>query len=331
MLVPVLLGACAAHGPRTAGDAQTRAATDMDELTDLRARAEELFRARRYELARDAFLELAARAATQGDRAQRVEGLALAARMETLVGDLVAARTRLAEAQAEADPDEPLGWSRCLLVRGIVEREGGERDAARATWERAYAYCTERGLALRAVDAAHFIALLGDLAQALEWTPRALRAAEAAGDERWQGVLWNNLGWSYHDAGRHAEAYDALVHARRFHQRGGDLRAARIADWSVACAARHLGRLAEARAALEPVLAWAEERQRAEPSADGAEWLGLTQRELGELALLEGRRGAAREHLERAARLLAEAGMDEWDAAGLAALRERVAELGQRP
>lgn len=326
-----LCAACRSSLPHSVPGPELAMHEPMQDLAQRRAQAEEQYRARRYEAAREAFLTLAEEAAAAGDRAQRVEGLALAARMETLLGDLPAARARLGEALAQASANEPLGWSRCLLVRGIVEREGGQRDAARATWEEAYAYCRAHGLELRAVDAAHFVALLGDLESAIAWTEKALRSAEAAGDERWQAVLWNNLGWSFHDSGRHAEAHEALVNARRFHQRGGDVRAARIADWSVACAARLLGRLDEARALLEPVQAWAEERQRVEPGADSAEWLGLTLRELGELALAEGRADLALGHLERASALLSEAGMEQWAPADLAALERRIAELRAGP
>lgn len=325
----LLLCACAGAPPMSTNDPQSAPEVqgEPSELANLREAAEALFRARRFEPAREGFLALAEAAARVGDRAQQVEGLALAARMETLLARVPEARARLAQALALASPAEPLGWSRCLLVRGIVEREEGHPTQARVTFEEAYAYCRARGLELRAVDAAHFVALGGDLETSLEWTSKALRAAEAAGDARWQGVLWNNLGWSYSEAGRHEEAYTALVEARRFHRRGADARAAQIADWSVACAARRLGRFDEARALLGPVLAWAEQRARAEPGPDAAEWLGLTQRELFELAWAQDRPAEALAQLELALAQLAAAGMAEWGAAEFAELERRALEL----
>ena len=320
---------CRAAPPASAG-ADALDASSAEEIGDLAALAAEghaHFRAQRPEEARDAFLALAERAGREGVPDARVEGLCMAARMETLLDRVPEARALLEQAGSIARPERPDGWSRYLLVRGVVEREEGRLEDARATFGEAYEYALDRGLEARAIDAAHFAAMLGDPDDQLAWAFRGIRAAEAAHDERWLAVLWNNLGWTYDAQGRREEALSALEQARLFHHKTGDARARLIADWSVGHALRELGRHEEARALLEDALARAARRYRDDPTRDAAEWYGLAEKELGELELEEGdvERGLAR--LERARERLVEAEMGSWAPADLAELERRIEAL----
>ncbi|MEZ5974245.1 MAG: hypothetical protein R3E96_05230 [Planctomycetota bacterium] len=105
---------------------------------------------------------MAARSAeVAGDPVVRVEALALVARCYFLEDNLADGRSWLEErAEGLAQASEPLGWSRCRQVRGILTRAEGNTDKALEIFEGLYDFCREKGLYERALDAAHHLALL---------------------------------------------------------------------------------------------------------------------------------------------------------------------------
>ena len=77
------------------------------------------------------------------------EALSQMARMLSLTERLEEGRAWLARAEEVASPDHPLGWTRYLGVRGIFERESGDRDRALSTFEEMYAYALEHDVPRR--------------------------------------------------------------------------------------------------------------------------------------------------------------------------------------
>lgn len=276
---------------------------------------DQAFRRREVDAAR-AIYERAA--AATGPEEAHVEALAQVARMYSIGGDEAAGRPWLERAGALARPDEPLGWSRYQLVRGVYERESGRRAAACATFESLYDYCLEREMPLRAIDPAHMVALAADdVAAQIEWAHKGIAAAEAGGAEGWLAVLWNNLGWTFEGEGRYAEALAALEKARHYHRRTGGEMEKMIADFSVAKLLRLNGRRTQARALLLDTTEWAQRLYDEQPVADRLEWVGTCRLELGELELGEGRVELGRELLRQGRAILVEAGIERWGAGWL--------------
>jgi tetratricopeptide (TPR) repeat protein len=144
-------------------------------------------------------------------RALRAEALTQLARVEGLRG-------RFAEGDQlldEVEVDDSRVRIRVELERGRLRRSGGDKEAALALFESAFAQAVEAGEDWLAGDAAHMCALAApDRDGFLEWTNRGLELAgssEAA--SYWLGPLLNNLGWEHFDAGEHQLALDAFERA----------------------------------------------------------------------------------------------------------------------
>jgi len=291
------------------------------EPAGLLAAADALFRRSEYDAAATVYEQAAQQAATAGDRETQTEALAQVARCFATRGRKDEGRPWLAQAAALADPAAPRGWSRYIGVRGRFEWQDGDLAAARATFETMYDYCRRHGLADRAIDAAHMVALVAESpADQIAWGRKGIAEAEAAGITTWLGPLWNNLGATFEQIKDYAGALDAYQHARMYHHQHGTDRQQRIADWAVGHAHRLVGDSDEAARWLAPLLLHFE-------SAADTEFTGLTHRELGELDLARGDRVAAREHFTGALSLLKEVGMPDWDATGYAEIEGRLREL----
>ncbi len=288
----------------------------MTARESLLAEADGAFQGRGYEKA----LEIYRRAAETAEAGVKAEALSQVARCLSLLRRLDEGRGWLDRARALASPEAPLAWSRYLGVRGIYEREGGEPERAKATFIEMYRFCRETGLHARAIDAAHHAAIVAPPQEQVEWARRGIEAAEAAGDEKWLAVLWNNLGATFEDLKRYPEALEAYVKAREYHHRTGDALNHLIADWAVGHASRLAGKPAEARTWLEGALRQARERR-----AD--EWIGYSLQDLAELALSEGRRQEGLAGLRNAREAFAAAGLAESWPEGWSRLETRIAEL----
>ncbi|MFG0331600.1 MAG: hypothetical protein ACF8PN_17065 [Phycisphaerales bacterium] len=297
-----------------------------DAGTTLRS-ADELFQRREYASAEPVYEAAFELAVDAGNRSVATEAASQAGRCRLLDGDLEGGRTWLDRAREFATRDDPDGWSRYRGVLGRLQWKKGDRPTATKTFIDMCAYCESHDRLDRAIDAAHMVALTGDDDEQIEWARRGIQLAERSEHRRWLGPLWNNLGWNLCDRGEFDAALEALRNARESHYEFGDAHNRLVADWSVASLLRRLGRVAEARQALEPVKSEAQRRYREDPSADRAEWVGHCHLEAAELELLDGARSSALERMEEAARFLAEADMNAWDESGWAALNDRIDEL----
>jgi tetratricopeptide (TPR) repeat protein len=267
----------------------------------------------------EAFRKLLARA--DGDAAYCAEVKTQIARALGLGGRFEQSHAVLDEVAAELDGTMPLVKVRLALERGRAFRSSGSPEQGRPFFEDAMTDAIDGGFEFYAVDAAHMIALAYEGADALSWHERALEMAESAEDDRargWRGTLYNNLGWTYYDLGRFAEALELFVKHEGMLADQGKLYNESIARWAQGKVLRAMGRLDDALAINEALLSHPERQDNA------AE--GYTREELGECFLALGRAGESRAHFRRAHELLS---VDEWLQENEAPRLERLRELGE--
>ena len=99
------------------------------------------------------------------------------------------------------------------------------------------------------VDALHMLAIVASSDQSLDLNLQAIRFAERSRNEQargWLGSLYNNTGWTYHDAGDYEAALEMFEKAEAWRRAKGKSADVRIASWCVARALRSLNRLEEA-------------------------------------------------------------------------------------
>lgn len=328
----VLLAGCGAPGARSepaptavSSPAEGAAMSETSPVAERLAAADALFRGRKYAEALDAYRAVAEQAGEARDRSVEAEALAQVARMYSATKRLEEGRPWLARAREVADPAHPLGWTRYLGVRGIFEREGGDRARALATFTEMHDYARARDLPRRAIDAAHHAAIVASPEQQVAWAERGIAAAEAAGDEGWLAVLWNNLGATHEDRGEWTAAADAYEQARTYHYRTGGEHQRLVADWALGRASLRAGRLERAEALLPDCLERARARHAAAPNAETGEWVGWTLAAHGELLVARGQRAEGLTALEEGRARLVEAGIEKWWPGALADLDARIA------
>lgn len=249
-----------------------------------------------------------------------------ALQLDTQVARALALQRRFDEARALlADVEDRLPSEldtarvRWLLESGRVANSSGHGAEARPHFVSAWELARDLGIDGLAVDAAHMVAIVEDEGGAMEWNERALALAEASDDpdaQRWKGSLYNNMGWTHHDAGRYDQALEFFERGVAFRREQGDLSGEFVARWTVARAKRSLGRLEEA---LSEQLAL-----QSDMAAAGHDEDGYNSEELGEILLALERADEARPHFARAAELL---GADPWLEANEPERLERLARL----
>ena len=84
---------------------------------------------------------------------------------------------------------------------------------ATETFREMYEFAKANGLPLRAIDAAHHIAIAAPPAEQVEWAKKGIAAAEEANSKTWLAVLWNNLGANLLEKKKYAQALTALHRA----------------------------------------------------------------------------------------------------------------------
>jgi len=266
--------------------------------------ADTLFGARKHAEALDRYRRCSEQASREKSRAVETEALAQVARCYSIAGKLDEGRPWLERAETLASKDEPLGWSRCLGVRGIYEREGGDNAKAKATFEEMHRYCIEKGLLRRAIDAIHHIAIVVPLDQQAEWALKGIAAAEQLKDESALAVLWNNLGATYEELKQYDKMLDAYLKAREFHHRTGTPHHKMVADWAVGHGCRLAGKPADAETWLRKTLPRAVELR-------ATEWIGWCKKDLGQTLIARGDKAKGLELLREARPALVEAGLDK--------------------
>lgn len=291
--------------------------------------ADKAFQQRKYADALELYRKAADAAAKDKNAPVLVESLAQVARCCSLTNRMDEGKDWLEKAKAAASDAEPLGWSRYLGVRGIFEREAGDKAAAKKTFVAMYEYCVAKQLHKRAVDAVHHVAIVAPPEEQPEWALKGIAEAGKLKDDGWLAVLWNNLGVTYEDLKKPEKALEAYLKARDYHYKGADDHRKLAADWAVAHAQRLCGKHKEAREGLEKALAWAEKRHQAAPDKETIEWVGWCKKDLGESIAALGDRAKGLVLLKEARAALVESGIEQWWAEGLKQVDEAIEKLSR--
>ena len=261
--------------------------------------------------------KLAERSDADADyRAQLVTQIARAQGLQRKFDE---AHATLDEAAKLITPKEPVAKVRLLLERGRVFNSSGSPDKAKPFFEDALKAAEAARADFYAVDAAHMLGIVTKGDASVRWNEKAMAMAEASSDERarkWLGPLYNNLGWTYHDAGEFEKALDLFQRGLKFRQAQKQEAETLIARWAVARALRSLKRGDEA-LAMQLEL---EKAHAAKGSADGYVF-----DEIAECLMLLKRDAEAKPYFAKA---YAELSKDEWLKANEAKRLERLAELG---
>lgn len=183
----------------------------------------------------------------------RAEVLTQLARVAGLRGDFENCMELLNQAEPLAG-NEPVANIRLELERGRMFRSSGDPEAAFPLFQDAFARALESDERYLAGDAAHMCAIaIDDVAIQEEWLQRGL----AEGDPYWAGPLYNNLGWTYFEAGDFTCALELFELALSARERDPDNEEAlAFAKYCVGVARRALGRPEEAVPMLEAAVAW---------------------------------------------------------------------------
>lgn len=154
--------------------------------------------------------------------------------------------------------NEPSLRVRYLLELGRVFNSSGHSETAGILFLEALAAAEGEGEDAMAVDAAHMLGISEPPSERLRWNEYALALAERShqpGAQRWQGSLYNNMGWTYHDRGEFETALALFEKALAFQETHGNEGDIRVARWYVARTLRSLGRMHEALAIQTQLLA----------------------------------------------------------------------------
>lgn len=232
------------------------------------------------------------------------------AELLTQIARALGLQKRFEEADEVLDQAEALGKghslaeSRVLLERGRVRNSSGDKAGAIPLFEKALVKANEANEDFFAVDALHMLAIASPSEKQMYWHKEAIARAEKSADPKargWLGSLYNNLGWSLHDAGLFQEALSTFQKALDFREEQGKESPIRIAKWSVARCIRSLGRPAEA---LEM------QRQLHQECASSNSPDGFVEEEIAECLLALGRAEEAKPHFAQAHELLKESLLD---------------------
>jgi tetratricopeptide (TPR) repeat protein len=249
------------------------------------------------------FREALPRFEESGDRTLIAELLTQMARSQGLQRNFDEAHETLNRVETMLTGEMKRVRVRFLLERGRVFNSSKNPDKAKPLFIEA----VELGKAAKedvlTVDALHMVAIVSAPEDSMAWNLKALALAEKSDDPRarkWQGSLYNNMGWTYHDEGKYVEALDLFEKGLAFRREQGDPVTIMIARWTVARCLRSLGRLDEALAIQRDL----EKVGKNLGSEDG-----FTLEELAEILLLQGKDDEAREYFAKA---YAKLTTDEW-------------------
>jgi len=170
-----------------------------------------------------------------------------------------------------------------------------------------------------AIDAAHMLAIAAPPEERLKWNLEALEMTERTADaraKRWLASLYNNIGWTYHEAGDYATALAYFEKALPAWETRGNTSAVQTAKWMIGRALRSLQRYDEAMAIQRALLA----EQEKNGDADG-----YVYEEIAELELARGRNDVAQPWFAKAYATLCR---DAWLKSSEPARLERMRKLG---
>ncbi|MBI3872291.1 MAG: tetratricopeptide repeat protein [candidate division Zixibacteria bacterium] len=133
---------------------------------------------------------------------------------------------------------------RYLLERGRVFNSSKQKEKATPLFQEAWERAVQAGHDFFAVDAAHMLAIATPAEQHMGWNLKAVALAEKSADpqaRRWQGSLYNNIGWDYFDQKNFDSALTMFQRALLARVEQKQPTEIRIATWCVAKTLRMQG------------------------------------------------------------------------------------------
>ncbi len=264
------------------------------------------------------FRQLLPAAESSGDKSYHLQLLTQITRAQGLQRQFEAAHQTLDQAAKLLTDNLQTAHIRLLLERGRVFNSSGKPSEARPLFLQAWELAQVGHEDFYAVDAAHMLAIVAPSNEQMEWNLKAVALAESSTRPRaqkWLGSLYNNIGWTYHDAKQYDKALAIFEKALQFREKQGEAKSIRVARWCIARTLRSLGRTQEA---LDQQLALLADH-RAAGSSDG-----YVSEEIGECLLELGRSDESRPYFAQA---YSELSKDVWLVANEAARLERLKRL----
>jgi tetratricopeptide (TPR) repeat protein len=173
--------------------------------------------------------------------------------------DFAKARSVLAEIEPRFDSVSAEAKVRWLLEMGRTwaspahtqeQRTAAAKEQARQLYTRAFDLAKQSKLDGLAIDALHMMVMVDEAPeQQLAWDLKAIEYMEAstqADAKKWDGSLYNNVGYAHHLAGRYDEAIAYYRKSLAAYERQGRPANVRIAHWMIASSLRAQGKLQEA-------------------------------------------------------------------------------------
>ena len=201
------------------------------------------------------------------------------------------------------------------LERGRLLNSSGKRSESATEFIAAWEEARKAGLDGLAVDAAHMLGIVLEGLDGMDWNERALELAVASDQppaNKWKGSLFNNMGWSYHEAGNYQRAIELFEQALELRVEEGKPDLIRIARWCIGRCFRSLGKLDVALSIQRSL--------EKDPNADGYVF-----EEIGECLYARGSSVEAKRYFARAYEMLSQ---DPWLVANEGERLKRLMELG---
>ena len=268
------------------------------------------------------FRELVPAAEKSGNKSYYAELLTQLARTLSLQRKFDDAHNLLDDArQLIVGQDIPVAEIRYLLERGRTFNSSNEKAQAIALFKEAYEKALQNNEGFYAIDAAHMLGVAEKPQEQLYWNIKAMDLAEKSVDPRsrkWLGPLYNNIGWTYHDAKDYERALNLFEKSLAWRMEQKDEKGTFIAKWTIGRTYRSLDRIDKALAVQKELL---DEIQR-----KGLTQSGFVFEELAECLLIKNSHDEAKEYFRKAYEILSK---DIWLKANAADRLQRLRELGE--
>jgi tetratricopeptide (TPR) repeat protein len=194
------------------------------------------------------FRALLPEAEKSGNAEYHLQLLTQLARTQSLQKKFTEAHQILDAVEKKLTKHTPLAEVRYHLERGRTFNSDKKLPEAIAEFQKAYDHSLKHHFDLYAVDALHMLGI-ADKERAMDWNLKALALAEKSKDpkaQKWKGSLYNNIGWTYHDAGKFEQALDMFQRALAFREETKETARIGEAKWMVGRALRSIKRYDEA-------------------------------------------------------------------------------------
>ena len=226
------------------------------------------------------FLALLANSSIEKDKNYHLELLSQVARTYSLRSLFAEAHQYLSQIEPFLEDKPTVFAIRYHLEKGITHNSSGDKELAKPHFEKAEQLAISFREDAYALDALHMLAIVSVPPLSIQYNEKALLLAQKSGNmqaQKWQGALYNNLGWDYFDLGQYEDALRIFLQALKWREEQQSAPEFFLSKWCVARTLRALNRLEEA---IKIQLALMEEMlELGQPD-------GYVYEELGELYLL---------------------------------------------